>query len=52
MILTGLSLWVYDSAPEMLAWAIEVWPYYSLPFQIFIPLLLLILSFIKGKKMA
>lgn len=45
--LVGLSLWIYESAPEMLNWAIEIWPYYSLPFQVFIPLLLLVLSFIR-----
>lgn len=49
IILFGLSIWVYESAPEMLAWAIEIWPIYSLPFQIFIPLILLALSFIRKK---
>ncbi len=48
VILVGLSIWVYDSAPEMLAWSKDIWPYYSIPFQIVIPLLLLVLSSFKG----
>lgn len=47
IILFGLSIWIYVSAPEMLNWAIELWPIYSLPFQIFIPLLLLLLSYFR-----
>ena len=50
IILVGLSIWVYESAPEMLKWAIDLWPLYSLPFQVFIPLLLLLLSIFKKDK--
>jgi spore germination protein KB len=39
-----LSIWVYENILEMFNWAENVWPYYSIPFQIVIPLLLLILS--------
>lgn len=39
-----LSIWVYESALEMFNWANDIWPYYSIPFQIIIPLLLLFLS--------
>lgn len=44
----ALSIWLYDNLFEMIRWA-EVWPYYSIPFQIVIPLLLLIVSWIKRK---
>lgn len=50
IILAGLSIWIYDSAPQMLTWAIDVWPYYSIPFQIIMPIILLCVSLIKGKK--
>lgn len=46
----ALSIWVYPNIFEMLRWAAEVWPYYSIPFQIIFPLLLLIMSLIKYKK--
>lgn len=39
-----LSIWVYENVLEMFSWAEKVWPYYSVPFQMVIPLLLLILS--------
>lgn len=50
LILIGLSMWLYTNIPEMLRWAIDVWPYYSIPFQILLPILLLCISFIKGNK--
>ncbi|AKL96831.1 spore germination protein KB [Clostridium aceticum] len=48
IILTGLSLWIYDSTPQMLQWAVDIWPYYSIPFQIVLPVILLIISFLKS----
>lgn len=45
----ALAIWVYDNMFEMLSWAAEVWPYYSIPFQFGIPFLLLLISFIKKK---
>jgi spore germination protein KB len=47
IILVGLSIWVYESAPEMMHWAIEIWGYYSIPFQVIIPITLLIISYAK-----
>ncbi|SCY32014.1 GerAB/ArcD/ProY family transporter [Alkaliphilus peptidifermentans] len=49
IILLGLCIWIYESAPQMLNWAIEIWPLYSIPFQIVIPLMLLIISFFRTK---
>jgi len=49
-IIIALSIWVYDNLFEMFYWAVEIWPYYSVPFQIVIPLILLIKSSIKWKK--
>lgn len=44
----SLSIWVYGSLMEMMQWASEVWPYYSIPFQIVIPFVLLVISLIKN----
>lgn len=48
VICIALSLWIYDNVFEMLRWAVEVWPFYSIPFQIVIPLFLLGISKVKG----
>ena len=45
-----LSIWLYENVLEMFNWAEKVWPYYSIPFQIAIPLLLLILSLKRNVK--
>ena len=45
-----LSIWVYENVLEMFSWAEKVWPYYSIPFQVIIPLLLLFLSVKKKVK--
>lgn len=46
----SLSIWIYGSIMEMLQWAIDIWPYYSIPFQIAIPCILLIISFLRHKR--
>jgi spore germination protein KB len=45
-----LSIWVYGSLMEMMQWASEVWPYYSIPFQIVIPFILMVGSIFNRKK--
>ncbi len=45
-----LSIWVYDSLMEMIAWATDVCPIYSIPFQIIIPIIILVISLIMNKK--
>ncbi len=49
IIVIAMSLWVIDSVFEQLSWGEEVYPYYALPFQVFIPILVLIFSIIKNK---
>jgi len=44
-----LSIWLYENVLEMFSWVGKVWPFYCLPFQILIPLLLLLLSLKKNK---
>jgi len=42
-----LSIWVYENIFEVFHWAGNIWFYYSIPFQIVIPVILLILSLVK-----
>lgn len=45
-----LSIWLYDSQMEMAQWVSEIWPIYSIPFQIVIPLIVLLISIKRGRK--
>lgn len=40
-----LCIWSFENVLELFAFTDKVWPFYSLPFQVIIPLLLLLLSF-------
>lgn len=46
----SLSIWVYSNVIEMTEWATKIYPIYVIPFQIVIPILLLIISLVKKKK--
>lgn len=46
-IMANLSYLIYDNIIEMLEWANEVWPYYAFPFQVLLPLAVLIATEIK-----
>ncbi len=46
-----LSIWLYDNALEMFTFTNKIYPYYALPFQIFIPLMLLLISIIRRMRL-
>lgn len=46
-IVVSLSMWLYDNVLQMLTWAEEIYPYYVAPFQIIIPVIILIISYLK-----
>jgi spore germination protein KB len=46
----NLSIILYKNIVEMVDWAREIWPYYSLPFQVIIPLIIWIVAEVKIKK--
>lgn len=48
VIMTALSVLVYENIMEQISFATKVWPVYSLPFEVGIPLLLLTVSFVSG----
>lgn len=50
LFVISLSAWLYDSYPQLVATAAKLHPYYAMPFQIIIPIILLIISMIKNKK--
>lgn len=47
VVVVGLSVVIYDSVFEMMSWAANVYPTYVIPFQIVIPCLILIFSWVK-----
>ena len=49
LIIIGISLWQFDNISEIFSFLTEVYPYYSFAFQGIIPLLILIISYIKRK---
>lgn len=49
IISVSLSNWIYDNVFEMFRVAEEIFPYYSIPFQFIIPIIILIISLIKHK---
>ncbi|WP_425447974.1 GerAB/ArcD/ProY family transporter [Dethiothermospora halolimnae] len=50
IISLSLSNWIYDNLPDMFRVAKEIYPYYAIPFQIIIPLIVLVVSIIRNKK--
>lgn len=48
-ISVAVALWDFENLMDVIRWGVEVWPLYCVPFQIIIPLLLLIVSLIRRK---
>ncbi|MBS4534756.1 endospore germination permease [Clostridium sp. D2Q-14] len=49
IISVSLSNWLYNNVAEMFRIAQEIYPYYAIPFQFIIPIIILIISLIKQK---
>lgn len=49
LLMVNLSHNLYGSIMEMFEWAFKVWPYYALPFQVFLPILIWIFIEIKQR---
>lgn len=49
-IAAALAIWIHPNYPHMFTWSAANFAYYSLPFHLFIPLLLLIISLVKNRK--
>lgn len=47
-----LSVWQFENVLELFDWTDKIWPFYSLPFQIIIPLVLFVMSLWDRKKAA
>jgi len=50
ILMGNLSLILYENISELIMWSAEIYPYYAVPFQFFIPGLLFILSLFGSKK--
>lgn len=46
----ALSIWLFEDIMGLMDWMTGIYPYFALPFQLFIPLILLVLSLINSKK--
>lgn len=47
LLLLNSSMIIYDSIMELVEWTSEIWPYYAIPFQIIIPIIIFIILKIK-----
>ncbi|GAB6136906.1 GerAB/ArcD/ProY family transporter [Halanaerobaculum tunisiense] len=48
-IVITTAIWIYDNVFVMFKWSRDIYPYYALPFQIIIPILILIISGVKKR---
>ncbi len=49
LLMVNLAYIVYESIMEMFEWAVDIWPYYAFPFQVILPLIILIAVEIKAR---
>ncbi|HYE11095.1 MAG TPA: GerAB/ArcD/ProY family transporter, partial [Patescibacteria group bacterium] len=49
LLMVNLAYLVYGSIMEMFEWADDIWPYYAFPFQVLLPLIILIAVEIKSR---
>lgn len=47
LLLLNLSYFIYDGVLELVEWSSKIWPYYSIPFLIVIPIIVFIILIIK-----
>ena len=50
LLMLNFSIFIYKNTMEMAAFAFDIWPYYSFPFEVIIPLIVFILAEIKHRK--
>lgn len=51
LLMISLSYIIYDGIIEFNEWAGRIWPYYAIPFQIIIPIGILVIAEIRNKKL-
>lgn len=49
LLMVNLAYLVYDSIMEMFEWAFDVYPYYAIPFQVILPLIIFIAAELKAR---
>jgi spore germination protein KB len=50
ILMINVSYILYENAMEMVEWAFKVYPYYALPFQVVLPIIILIAAEIKTRR--
>ncbi len=50
LLMINLSVILFDSIMEFMKWDVEIWPYFSLPFQVIFPIIILIIAEAKKKR--
>lgn len=50
LLMAAVSIILYENTLYMAEWNAEIWPYYSFPFQILIPIIILLISELKVRK--
>ena len=51
LLMVTFSLFVYKSTMEMSLWTTNIWPYYSFPFEVIIPLVIFIVAEIRSRSL-
>lgn len=49
LLMALFSIFIYDSAMEMSEWADKIYPYYAIPFQVILPIIIWITAEIKSR---
>ncbi len=49
LLMINLSYFAHDSLMDYFEWILEIWTYYAMPFQVFFPIIIWIISEIKKK---
>ncbi|MBM7854799.1 hypothetical protein JOC37_001177 [Desulfohalotomaculum tongense] len=50
LLTANFTYLVYEDVAEMVQWSVKVWPWYALPFQVILPLLILIWAEVKKRQ--
>ena len=52
LLMNNLAIFIYDSKMEVIEFASTVSPYYKFPFQVVLPIIILIVAELKKKRLA
>lgn len=50
LLMLGMSSFIYSNTMEMALWATKIWPYYAFPFQVILPIIIILGAELKKGK--